>query len=82
MPRETVRREPWPSGAEVATHMHEDPDDIDDLFDAAAAETVALADLEAAVAQLRAATVAKVRLQRLGAGELRAHLQRRAGEAS
>lgn len=75
----------WPFGLEVVTDMHDDPDgpeDIDSLFDAAAAESLALNDLEAAVAMLRAATEAKIRLQRLDAGELRAHLERRAGEAS
>lgn len=86
MPRpDPPTRSRWPYGLEVVTDMHDDsdgPEDIDSLFDAAAAETIALNDLEAAVALLRAATEAKVRLQRLDSAELRAHLERRAGEAS
>lgn len=82
MSPETVHRQLRPVDAEVVTHMPECPDDIDDLFDTAATETVALDELEKAVAMLRAANEAKVRLQRLSTNELRGHLQRRAGEAS
>ncbi|WP_229052579.1 hypothetical protein [Aeromicrobium sp. Leaf350] len=61
---------------EVMT-MSSDHDEIDALFDTAAQEGPALADLDGALSRLKAARAAKAQLSRLGAPALRSEIVRR-----
>ncbi|WP_300236874.1 hypothetical protein [Aeromicrobium sp.] len=57
--------------------MSSDDNEIDALFDTAAQEGPALADLDGALSRLKAARAAKVELSRLGAPVLRSEIIRR-----